>query len=242
MLLRVDVFFREREEFIIVDPFAHLLKDVESGLTTPENSAGAFSDTDGISGTETISAENLVSFNQQLVILYQSGANIDRVDSFDHLFSTRYGFEVAAFGYHSARDAVMMFIRDRLEEHVGSKDRDTQSPHPVSLNREPAFRGKRFEDGFDFCAGLHELVGGEVTDIPGSDGKDIFTEQGQLVVHHFLYDGRGVHTWQIIIFKGRHEGYGSGGDDEVFGVDKTDLSGTDVLHGYSSPFEDIPYG
>ena len=85
----------------------------------------------------------------------------------------------------------MVFIWNGLQQDMGGKYRDSQSPDTVCLYRETAFIWQGLQDGLYLSTCLHELVGCKITDVAGSNGKNVPAEQGEFLVHHFLDYRRG---------------------------------------------------
>ena len=176
MLLRIDVFFGQQKVIVIIQPYTQFHHNLHRRMPSFQYRTGPFTDPDRIPGSKTTSAEHLFSFGEQLIIRNQSGTNINDIDSFDHLFRTRNRTEVFTPGDHRTDDAIMFFIRDCLQQHMRSQNRNSQTPNPVGLNRKSPFPGHRLQNSLDMRSGLHQLIRGQVTDITGTDRQDVFTQ------------------------------------------------------------------
>ena len=84
------------------------------------------------------------------------------------------------------------------------------------------------------------MVGCEIADIASAHGQHVFSQQGKLIVHHFLNYGCRVNARQVVIFKSRHEGNCACCDDHEFGIHVINFFGTDVFHCNAFAFEHIP--
>ncbi len=241
VLLRVDVLFRKGEILVVIEASPHFLEYIEGCLASAEHGACSFTDPDGIAGTEAAPPEDLVTFDEQLVVLDKPGADVDGIDPFNHFFSAGDGLEVFTFGHHRTGDSVVMFVGNGLQEDMGGEHGNSEPPDPVGLDRETAFVRHGLENGLHPGTCLHELIGGEIPDIPGPDGEHILSKQREFLVHHLLHNGGGEDTGKVVVFEGRHEGYGPGGHDQVFSIDVIDLFRADVFDGNASALEDIPY-
>ena len=154
-----------------------------------------------------------LSFHQQLIVRYQPCTYIYDIYAIQYSFRTRNRFEILTFGNNSPRDSRVISIRDRFQQHVGRHDRYRQTAHPVCLHGETTFFGHPLNNRLHVGPCLHQLVRSQVTDISGSHGQYILSQQRQFVIHHFLDNSRRIYSGQIIIFESRHKRYGPRGHD-----------------------------
>ena len=136
----------------------------------------------------------------------------------------------------------MVAVRDGLQQDVRGEDGDAQPSYAVGLHREPSLVVHSLDDGLDFGTRLHSLVRSQVADVSSSDGKHLLAQQGVLLVHHLLEDGCGIYARQVVIFKCRHEGDGSGGNHQKIGIHIGHFSVFHIFQRQASAFQQIPYG
>ena len=163
-------------------------------------------------------AEYGIALDKELVVRHQPGAYIDAVDTVDEPFGTGNGLEVIALCDDGTGNAGMVGVGHSLHQHVGGQNRDAETAHPVGLHGEASLAGHTFYDHSDIGPGLHGLIGGQVADVAGSDRKDVLAQERKLGVHHPLDHGGGVDSGHIVVLEGRHEGHGTGSDDQSVAI------------------------
>ena len=240
MLLRINILSGNLQIFIVIETDAHILGHIVSGLTSAEDGRSAFADTNCIAGSIGVETENLASFDQQLIVGDKACADVDEIDAVDELFCAWYRLEIFAFGDYSASDGRAVGIRHRTDEGVARHDRDAQTTDAIGLDWEAAFMGHGFDDGPNISASLHALIGGQVTDIAGSDGQDVTSQECMFLVHHLLEDRCGVDARDVIVFKRRHERNRTSGDNQMVGINIRNLLSIGVFDSYAASLEKVP--
>ena len=165
MLLRVYVLAGDLEILVIVEPYSHVLSHLEGCLFASKHGAGTFTDTYGVANSISVHAKDILTLDKQLVVRYQTGADVDDIYALENLFCAFNGFEIIALGYDSSCYGCPFFVGYGFNQRISSHDGDAEAAYPVGLNRESTLSRHGFDDGLDVGTSLHSLIGCQITDI-----------------------------------------------------------------------------
>jgi len=194
VLLAINILLADVEEVVVVEPYIELLEYFVGYLLASKNCACSLANANGIAGAMAVTSEHLPALDDKLVVGNQTCTNVNGINSLEQLLGAWNRLEIYSIGNNGSNNSRVALVGHCFHQCFSKHNGYSETADTVGLNRKSPLVGHGLNNGFYLSTSLHQLVAGKVANVAGPNRKHIFSQQGKLLVHHFLNNRCRVNT------------------------------------------------